>query len=76
MENMTGLNWGDRIPEMVSLREACRRTGLSYGFLRKECLAGNIVYIRVGPGKFLINLDLLVKQMNSAHGEMEKSEAK
>lgn len=68
MENVNGLNWGDKIPEMVSIKEASRRTGLSYDFLRKQCLKGNLVHIRVGTGKFLINFGFLVDQMNSARG--------
>ena len=73
MENMIGLNWKDKVPEMVSIREASRRTGLSYDFLRKECLKGNLVHIRVGTGKFLINFDFLVEQMKSACGFIRKN---
>lgn len=76
MESINGLNWQDKIPEMVSVKEASRRTGLSYDFLRKECLRGNLVHIRVGAGKFLINFDFLVEQMNSARGFIRKSEEK
>ena len=74
MESMIGLNWEDKVPEMVSIREASRRTGLSYDFLRKECLKGNLVHIRVGTGKFLINFGFLVEQMNSARGYIRKNE--
>ncbi len=74
MEKIVGLNWEDKVPEMVSIREASRRSGLSYDFLRKECLRGNLVHIRVGTGKFLINFDYLVEQMNTAHGFMKKEE--
>ncbi len=62
------------IPEMITLREASRRTGLSYDFLRKECLRGNIVHVRVGSGKMLINFDLLKKQLESSHGSIQKKE--
>ena len=75
MENMNGLNWGDKIPEMVSIREASRRTGLSYDFLRKECLRGHLVHIRVGTGKFLINFDFLVDQMKTAHGFIRQQDS-
>lgn len=74
MESMNGLNWEDKVPEMVSIREASRRTGLSYDFLRKECLKGNLVHIRVGKGKFLINFGFLVELMNSARGLIRKDE--
>ncbi len=62
------------IPEMITLREASRRTGLSYDFLRKECLRGNVVHIRVGSGKMFINFDLLKKQLESSHGSIQKKE--
>ena len=64
----------DKIPEMVTIREASARTGFSYDFLRKQCLKGKIVCIRVGNGKFLINLDWLVDQMKTAHGSFKKTE--
>ena len=51
--------------------EASRRTGLSYDFLRKECLRGNLVHIRVGNGKFLINYDKLLEQMEASHGSIQ-----
>ena len=62
----------DNIPEMITLKEASRRTGLSYDFLRKECLRGNVAHIRVGNGKKLINFDLLKEQLESSHGSIEK----
>ena len=73
MDDMTGLNWGDKIPEMVTIKEASRRTGFSYDFLRKECLKGNLVHIRVGTGKFLINFDYLVEQMKTARGSIQNT---
>lgn len=59
----------DMIPEMVPIKEASSRTGLSYDFLRKSCLSGKIVHIRVGNGKFLINFGRLVEWLNSSRGE-------
>ena len=59
---------GGKIPEMVTIKEASLRTGLSYDFLRKQCLKGNMAHIRVGNGKFLINFDLLVEQMSTIRG--------
>ncbi len=59
----------ENIPEMVSIKEASKRTGLSYDYLRKSCLAGRIVHIRVGHGKFLINFSWLVDWLNKTHGE-------
>lgn len=51
------------VPEMVGLREAAARTGLSYGFLRRLCLSGQIVHIRCGS-KFLINFQKLCDYLN------------
>ena len=31
-----------KIPEMLSIRETSKRTGLSYDYLRKQCLKGNL----------------------------------
>lgn len=53
----------DHIPEMIPLREASRRTHLSYDFLRKGCLRGELVHIKAGK-KILINFDRLVEYLN------------
>ncbi len=68
MDDITSPNWEAKIPEMITIKEASRRTGFSYDFLRKECLKGDLVYVRVGTGKFLINFDFLVEQMKTARG--------
>lgn len=52
------------IPEMVTLREASDRTGLSYDWLRKLCLQGRIVHIRAG-NKYLINFRKLIDYLNT-----------
>jgi len=51
------------VPEMITLREASRRTGLSYDSLRKGCLSGKFVHIRVGA-KILINFNKLIDRLN------------
>lgn len=62
--------FGSEIPEMIPIREVCRRIpGLSYDYLRKGCLSGKIVHIRVGNGKFLVNFGKLVERLNSNCGE-------
>ncbi len=53
------------VPEMVTIREASRRTGLSYDFLRKACLTGKIVHIKAGS-KYLINFGRLVDWLETA----------
>ena len=61
--NMTGINWEDKIPEMVTIKEASRRTGFSYDFLRKECIKGKKVSefleaIKGDPFEYLYFVDL------------------
>ena len=59
----------DMIPDMIPITEVCRRIpGLSYDFIRKGCLAGKIVHIRVGNGKYLINFGRLVEWLNTTYG--------
>lgn len=53
--------------EMVTLKEASSRTGISYDRLRKMCINGQIVHIKAG-NKRLINWDKLVDYLNA--GEM------
>lgn len=52
-----------KIPTMVTLAEASKQTGLSYDYLRKLCLMGQITHIRAGK-KYLINLEKLVDYLN------------
>ncbi len=58
------------IPEMVTIKEASKRTGLSYDYLRKQCIKGNIIHILVGNGKRLINMDALKEKMMISHGDI------
>lgn len=58
----------DLVPEMITIKEASKRTGLSYDSLRKMCLSGKIVHIRIGNGKFLINFGRLVEWLNTSCG--------
>lgn len=51
------------IPTMITLRDAAKRTGLSYEYLRQLCLRNRIVHIRTGS-KYLINLEKLIEFMN------------
>lgn len=51
------------IPEMVTIREASNRTGVSYDYLRKMCINNQIAYIRAGV-KYLINFGKLVEYLN------------
>lgn len=50
--------------QMVTLKEASSRTGISYDRLRKMCINNQIVYIKAGC-KFLINWEKLVDYLNA-----------
>ena len=51
------------VPTMITLKEAVKRTGLSYSFLRKACSSGEIVSVKCGR-KYLVNLEKLVDFLN------------
>ena len=55
-------------PEMNTIRVESELTGLSYDFLRKACLQGKIVHIKVGS-KYLINHQKLIEWLQTSHGE-------
>ena len=54
-----------QVPEMVSVKEAAARTGLSYDYVRKLCLQGKIVFRAVG-NKRLVNLGKLAEYLNGS----------
>ena len=58
----------NEVPEMIPIREVSARSGLSYDCLRKWCLQGKIIYVRIGNGKFLINWNRFVEFLNTSHG--------
>lgn len=51
-------------PEMVSIKIASERTGVSYDRIRKLCKQGKIVYIKTGS-KFLVNFGRFVDYLNT-----------
>lgn len=51
------------IPEMLTIRKAAERTGLSYDCIRKLCLQKKITFVMVGT-KYLVNFDKLVDFLN------------
>lgn len=53
----------DLIPEMVTIKECSKRTGVSYDWIRKLCIQGRIVHIRAGS-KYLINFGKFVAYLN------------
>lgn len=52
-----------KCPEMVTIKTASERTGLSYDAIRRLCLTNQIVYIKAGC-KFLINFGKFVDFLN------------
>lgn len=57
----------DMIPEMCSLKDASKRTGLSYNYLRHLCIDDSIPHIRIGSGRnahIKVNLTALCKFLN------------
>ena len=53
-----------KIPEMLSIKEVINRIpGLSYDYIRKGCIRGEIIHIRAGS-KYLINFGKLCEQLN------------
>ena len=63
----------DIIPEMLTLDQTSKRSGLSYDALRKMCLNNEIVHIRVGK-KFLINWNRFVDYLNGKLTDDNKKE--
>lgn len=57
-----------RCPEMVTIKTAAERTGLSYDAIRK------IIYIKAGS-KFLINFGKFVDYLNGGAGNEYTGEA-
>lgn len=58
-----------KIPEMLKINEVIERIpGLSYDYLRKGCIRGEIVHIRAGS-KYLINFDKLCEKLNGENME-------
>ena len=54
----------EMIPEMLTIRETAKRTGLSYDCIRKLCLSGEIVFMRVGR-KYFINFSRFCDYLNN-----------
>lgn len=48
---------------MLGVRDAASTVGLTYGALRRLCIQGKVVHIRVG-NKILVNFDKLCEYLN------------
>lgn len=53
------------VPTMATIKQASKETGLSYDYLRKMCITGQIVHIRAG-NKIMINMEKLIEFLNTA----------
>lgn len=58
------------MPEMLSPEEVSERSGFPYSTIRKMCLKGEIVHIRVGR-RYYINWDKFCQRLN---GELTDKE--
>lgn len=56
------------VPIMVTLKEASTASGLSYDALRKLCIQGKIVHVRIGT-KYFVNWSKLVEFLNGGEEE-------
>lgn len=54
---------GNNAPEMVPIKEASQRTGISYDFIRKMCISGQITHVKAGS-KYLVNWQRLKEYLN------------
>lgn len=51
------------IPKMLTLFDAAAITGISYESLRRMCIRGELVHVRVGR-KYFLNADKLAEYLN------------
>ena len=63
----------EMIPEMITLRDASGRIGISYDWLRKLCLQGKLVHIRAGS-KYLVNFGKLIEYLNTGDQGKESTD--
>lgn len=60
------------MPQMKSIKEVSKITGMSYSAVRRLCIQSVIIHIRIGK-KYLINLEKLESYLN---GEIESDRQK
>ena len=53
-----------QIPRMGTLKEAAALAGIPYSAIRKMCITGKVVHVRVGT-KYLVNLDKLAEYLET-----------
>lgn len=52
-----------RIPWMCGISEAAKRTGLSYDFIRRACMRGDVVHVKAGS-RYFVNMEKLAEYLN------------
>ena len=60
----------DTQPLMVTIRDASKRTGCSYDFIRQKCINNEIVFVKSG-NRYLINFPLFLQYLNTGDGYMK-----
>lgn len=55
------------IPQMLTIKEAAEKTGISYEHIRQMCINGQLVHVKAGR-KFLINAARLTEYLNKGEG--------
>lgn len=61
----------DKVPEMVTIADASKRSGIRYEAIRGMCITGAVVCIRIGR-KYLINWDSMLRYLKT--GEKQRHE--
>ena len=56
------------IPRMGTLKEAAALAGIPYSAIRKMCITGKVVHVRVGT-KYVVNLDKLAEYLETGDGK-------
>lgn len=51
------------VPNMLTIKETAKRSGLAQHYLRSLCTNNKIIYIKCGT-KYLINFDKLIDYLN------------
>jgi len=59
------------VPQMKTVNEAAKITGLAKYHIRQLALQNKIKHVRAGK-KILINIDKLIEFLNESNGEAEK----
>lgn len=63
----------EKVPTMLTIRETAERVGLSYGIVRRMCLKGEIVTVKVGR-KTYVNLDRFIGFLNGERSETKHAD--